>query len=87
MQVVCSNDNTAGHLEQEKKSWPNYTLNTQLFACTMLFSAYMNPSSSTLVTIKILLVVDIVVFFIINAILLIKLPNWGNALAACHGSS
>jgi hypothetical protein len=47
----------------------------------MLFSAYLNLSSSTSIAIKILLVVDIVVFIIINAVLLIKLPNWGNALA------
>jgi hypothetical protein len=41
----------------------------------------MNPSSSTSITIKLLLVVDIMVFIIINAVLLIKLSNWGNALA------
>lgn len=81
MQVIYSNDNTAGHLEQQKKSWPNYTLNTLLFACTMLFSAYTNLSSSTSITIKIFLVVDIVVFIITNTVLLITLPNWGNALA------
>ena len=81
MQVIYSDDNTAGHLERQKKSWPNYTLNILLFACSMLFSAYMNLSSSTLITVKIFLVVDTVVFFVINAVLLIKLPNWGNALA------
>jgi hypothetical protein len=41
----------------------------------------MDLSSSTSITIKILLVVDIVVFIIINAVHQIKLPNWGNALA------
>jgi hypothetical protein len=81
MQVMYGNDTRAGQLEQRKKSWPYYTLNTLLFACTMLFSAYMNLSSSTSITIKILFVFDIVVFIIINTVLLIKLPNWGNALA------
>jgi hypothetical protein len=60
---------TAAQLEQRKKSWPNYTLKALLFAYAMLFSAYMNNlSSSTSIAIKILLVVDIVVFFIIDGV-------------------
>jgi hypothetical protein len=82
MQVIYGNDidTIASQLEQRKKNWPNYTLKALLFACAMLFSAYMNLSSSTSVAIKILFVVDIVVFFIIDGILYINLPRWGNAL-------
>jgi hypothetical protein len=80
MQVMDGKDTAAVLLEQRKKSWPNYTLKALLFACTMLFSAYMNLSSSTSITIKILFVVDIVVFFIIDGILYINLPSWGNPL-------
>ena len=82
MQVIYGNgiDTAAVQLEQRKKSWPNYTLKALLFACAMLFSAYMNLSSSTSVAIKILFVLDIVVFFIIHGVLYINMPNWGNAL-------
>ena len=82
MQVIYGNgiDTAAVQLEQRKKSWPNYTLKALLFACAMLFSAYMNLSSSTSITIKILFVLDIVVFFIIDGVLYINMPNWGNAL-------
>ena len=82
MQVIYGNgiDTAAVQLEQRKKSWPNYTLKALLFACAMLFSAYINLSSSTSVAIKILFVLDIVVFFIIHGVLYINMPNWGNAL-------
>ena len=54
MQVIYGNgiDTAAVQLEQRKKSWPNYTLKALLFACAMLYSAYMNLSSSTSVAIR-----------------------------------
>ncbi|AQK78907.1 hypothetical protein ZEAMMB73_Zm00001d035362 [Zea mays] len=80
MQVMYGNGTAVVQLEHRKKSWPNYTLKALLFACAMLFSAYMNLSSLTSITIKILFVVDIIVFFIINGVLYINPPDWGNAL-------